>query len=187
MDGGTQLVVTLLKAKLALSSIGSSPFGSNGNSVKGEDTDNLITNVQNSWLYIVAAAGVISGGKAAIETQRLKHTHTHTHTHTEIHCWLFEMALSKNYKRTLMFFAFRLAIFALLTHLLHFCFFLSFFVFSSPSFYNNNYKKVTSLYWIIGSIVDFACVATCFIAPLTVYQKHKLKNLGKCIYCVENI
>ena len=79
MDGGTQLVVTLLKAKLALSSIGSSPFGSNGNSVKGEDTDNLITNVQNSWLYIVAAAGVISGGKAAIET----HTHTHTHTHTE--------------------------------------------------------------------------------------------------------
>ena len=71
----TQLVVTLLKAKSSLSSIGSSPFvsasGSGGSgtrsklikSVKGDDTDDLVTKVQNSWLYVVAAVGVLSGGK----------------------------------------------------------------------------------------------------------------------------
>ena len=81
----TQLVVTLLKAKSSLSSIGSSPLnfavvdvvvGLGGNSstsnsrnkkriqsVKGDETDDLITKVQNSWLYVVASVGVLSGGK----------------------------------------------------------------------------------------------------------------------------
>ena len=58
----TQLISTVLKAKRALNSIGTSPFDGK-DSVKGEDSDNLITDMKNYWLYMIAGAGVISGCK----------------------------------------------------------------------------------------------------------------------------
>jgi hypothetical protein len=58
----TQLLQTAIKTQSALSSIGTSPYSSDGNSVKGEDTDGLVNHVKNSWLYTIALGGVASAG-----------------------------------------------------------------------------------------------------------------------------
>ena len=58
----TQLLQTAIKTQSALSSIGTSPYSSDGNSIKGEDTDGLVNHVKNSWLYTIALGGVASAG-----------------------------------------------------------------------------------------------------------------------------
>jgi hypothetical protein len=58
----TQLLQTAIKTQSALSSIGTSPYSSDGKSVKGEDTDGLVNHVKNYWLYMIAVGGVASAG-----------------------------------------------------------------------------------------------------------------------------
>lgn len=57
-----EAVQTAIKVKTALSSVGSNPFGEAPKSVKGEDTDSLITGLSGYILVVVALGGIISAG-----------------------------------------------------------------------------------------------------------------------------
>ena len=65
----------LTMAKMALSSVGSSPFEyleeddadeNNTPKVKGEETDPLVTDVKDYWLFIVVAVAIISTCKQCL-------------------------------------------------------------------------------------------------------------------------
>jgi hypothetical protein len=61
--GDINVLATAFKVQSALKSVGSDPMGGEANSVKGGDTDSLVTALQNSWLATIALAGIASGGE----------------------------------------------------------------------------------------------------------------------------
>jgi hypothetical protein len=62
--------VELMKAVLALKSVGKNPLrreeGGDKNSVAGEETDSIVTQVQNSLLFSIAMATLISASELLI-------------------------------------------------------------------------------------------------------------------------
>ena len=63
MSAEVAALTTFVKVKKAIGNIGQTP--TDGDNVKGEETDSLVTTVGGSLIAMVCVGAIVSGGKSA--------------------------------------------------------------------------------------------------------------------------